>query len=209
MTTPSSFTQQDYELIKREVLYQGFHCFARYHLRFRLFNGGWSNIVTREVLERFSAAAVIPYDPSLDRVLLIEQFRPGSLAEPNGPWIIEVPAGIFSANETPAELARREAKEEAGCVITDLELINEYFVSPSCATEYMHLFYGQVDASHAGGIFGLKEENEDIRVLNLPAEEAFALLRAGKVKTSPAIIGLLWLELNRQRLRNKLTRSSL
>ena len=199
--TINSFTQNDYEIVKREVPYEGFFRMARYQLRFRLFNGGWSNTVMREVMERKSATGVLPYDPILDQVVLIEQFRPGAIANPQSPWLIETVAGVFEPEDEPAEIAAREANEEAGCEVLDLYPICEYFVSPGGSNEYFHLFCGRIDATNAGGIHGLAEENEDIRALILPADEAFIWLQEGKIKTSPAIISLQWLLLNREWLK--------
>ena len=198
----TTFTHNDYEIVNREVLYQGVFRLARYSIRHRLFSGGWSDVFTREVMERFSAAGVLPYDPVLDRVILIEQFRPGSLADPTSPWLIEIPAGVLVGDTKPEDLAHSEAFEEAGCTLTHLAPICDYFVSPGGCNEYIHLYCGRVDASHAGGIHGLKHEHEDIRVLNIPAEEAFEHLYAGNIKTSPAITTLFWLQLHRNRLRD-------
>lgn len=195
------FTHNDYEILKREVPYQGIFRMVRYHLRYRLFNGGFSNLITREVMERKSAAAVLPYDPVLDQVVLIEQFRPGALANPQSPWLLEIVAGVLDSDEKPEQVAEREAKEEAGCDVLDLYPVCEYFVSPGGSNEYLWIFCGRIDASDAGGIHGLEEENEDIRTFTLPAEEAFILLQEGKIKTSPAIISLQWLQLNREWLR--------
>jgi ADP-ribose pyrophosphatase len=197
----TSFSQNDYEIVKREVLYQGFYRLSRYHIRHRKYNGQWSNIFTREVFERHSAAAILPYDPILDHVILIEQFRPGALANPQSPWLIEIVAGILSENETPIEVAKREAIEEAGCKILDIYPIYEYFVSPGASNEYLHLYCGRVDASDADGIYGLEDENEDINTIALPTDEAFKMMQEGKVKTAPAIIALQWLQLNREWLR--------
>ncbi len=197
-----NFTRDDYELVKRDVLYQGVFRYARYHLRQRLFNGGWSETYQREVLERFPAAGVLPYDPKLDRVILIEQLRPGSLADPKTPWLIEIPAGVLShANETPEELVRRESVEEAGCVLQEVEPVCDYYVSPGASNEYIHLFCGKVDAEKIEGVHGLAHEHEDIRVMNISVDEAFAKLRAGEIKTSLAVITLFWLEIHRERLR--------
>ncbi len=200
MEAKIKFTHQDYEVTQREVLYKGVFCLARYHIRQRLFKGGWSETYQREVLERYPAAGVLPYDAKLDHVILIEQFRPGSLSSPESPWLIEIPAGVLTTTETPDALARREAMEEAGCDILALEPVCDYFVSPGGTDEYIHLFCGQIDARFVSGIHGLLHEHEDIRVINIPAEEALAWLRAGKIKTSPAIITLQWLKLNRTRL---------
>jgi ADP-ribose pyrophosphatase len=197
----NSFTQNDYEIIKREVLYKGFLRLARYQLRFRLFNGGFSQVVMREVTERRSAAGVLLYDPVLEYVVLIEQFRPGALANPQSPWLMEVPAGVYENGEKPVDVAKRETWEEVGCEILDIYPICEYFVSPGASNEYYSLYCGRIDASDVGGIHGMPEEGEDIQAVVLPADEAFTLLQEGKIKTSPAIISLQWLQLNREWLR--------
>lgn len=196
----TQFKQQDYEITQREVLYQGIFRLTKYHVRHRLFEGGWSGIMQREVLERHSAAAVLPYDPMLDRVILIEQFRPGSLSDPDSPWLIEIPAGILDKNEKPIEVAYREAVEEAGCELKNLQLVYEYFPSPGGSNEYINVYCGQVDSKGIEGVHGLKHEHEDIRVLNLSVDEALQLLQTGKIKTAPAIITLLWLQLHRLEL---------
>lgn len=193
----NSFTQNDYEIVEREVVYEGYFRVARYHVKFRLFNGGFSNVVIREVMERTHAAGVLPYDPIEDKVVLIEQFRAGAISNPQSPWLLEIVAGSLDHEEKPELVALREAKEEADCEILDLYPICEYFVSPGAYNEYFFLFCGRVDASHAGGIHGLQTENEDIRTFSLPVDEAFILLQEGKIKTSPAIISLQWLQLNR------------
>jgi ADP-ribose pyrophosphatase len=83
-------THHDYEIQEREVVYDGHFRFVRNHLRFELFNGGWSDLVVREVLERSSAIGIIPYDPFLDQVVLIEQFRPGATYdEKRSPWLMK------------------------------------------------------------------------------------------------------------------------
>ena len=198
---PHSFTQNDYEIVDRTVLYDGIFRMVRYQLRYRLFNGGWSNTISRELMERKSAAAVLPYDPVLDRVILIEQFRPGSLSNPQSPWILEIVAGVLDPGEKPDSVAVREAQEEAGCEVLDLYPVCEYFVSPGGSNEYLWLYIGRVDATAAEGIYGLKHEHEDIRGFSVSADEAFIMLQEGKIKTSPAIISLQWLQLNREWLR--------
>ena len=191
------FTKRDYDVMSHDVIYHGFIRLVRYQLRHRLFNGEWSNPFTREVAERKSAIAILPYDPVLDRVILIEQFRPGALANDPNPWLIEIVAGLYEHDQTPGDVAIRETKEEAGCEVLDLYPICEYFVSPGGSNEYLWVYCGRVDASQAGGIYGLKEENEDIRAFSLSVDEALILLKEGKIKTSPAFLSLQWLQLNR------------
>lgn len=201
--TTYSFTENDYEILKREVPYQGVFRMVRYQLRYRLFQGGFSQTLAREVLERKPAACVLPYDPILDRVVLIEQFRPGAIFSAQSPWLIEIVAGVLDgvATEKPSDVALREAKEEANCEVLDLYPICEYFVSPGGSNEYVYLFCGRIDASETGGIHGLQEENEDIRAFTVSADEAYIMVQEGKIKTSPAITALQWLQLNREWLR--------
>lgn len=197
-----SFTHNDYEVIERKVLYQGVFRLVRYALRYRLFKGGWSAVLQREVFERHSAVGILPYDPLEDKVILIEQFRPGTIGNPASPWLVEVPAGIIEPNETPEDVAYRETMEETGCTLSMLHPISDYFVSPGGSNEYLHLYCGKVDAKGVEGIYGLQDEQEDIRVINLSADEAFAKVQSGQIKNAPALIALLWLQLNRQTLKS-------
>lgn len=198
---PGSFTQNDYKIVKKDILCQGnFLRLVRYSLKHRLFNGNWSDTFNCELLERKSAVAILPYDPSLDKVLLIEQFRPGALESPNNPWLIEIPAGVIDENESPEDVAYREMREETGCNALALHPIFEFFVSPGGANEYLHLYCSKIDARTIEEIQGLEEENEDIRVINLSAEEAFAELDSGRIKTAPALVSLMWLKLHREEL---------
>lgn len=190
----NTFDHHDYEIIKREVLYKGIFGLSRYTLKHRLFKEGWSKTFSLELFERKSAVAILPYDPILDKVILIQQFRIGALADTESPWLIEIPAGIIESNEKLEEVAHREADEEAGCKLLELEPIFHYFVSPGGSNEHLHLYYGRVDASHIDGIHGLDHENEDIRVLNISSKEAFDLMDQGKIKNAPTLIGLLWLK---------------
>lgn len=197
----ATYTRDDFEIIHRDVIHQGFLQMMRYQLRFRLFDGGWSNVVTRELMERQSAVAIVLYDPDLDRVVLIEQFRPGANKDPQSPWLLEAVAGVINPEETPDQVATREAYEESGCEVLDLYPICEYFVSPGGSNEYLWLFCGRIDASNTGGIHGLHHEDEDIRTVTLTFDEAFNLLKEGHIKTSPAIISIQWLQLNREWLK--------
>lgn len=201
--SPSAFDpHRDVEVLARETVFQGYFRVDRYTLRHRLFEGGWSRPFQRELFERGHAAAVLPYDVARDRVLLIEQFRIGPYAHGDAPWQIEIVAGILHDGESPADLARREAREEAGCDgLSQLLPICAYYMSPGAVSEHMTLFCGLADLDGAGGIHGLPHEDEDIRVHVLPFDEAMAWLAAGRIQNSPAIIALQWLALNRACLR--------
>jgi len=193
--------KRDWELIGREVAYQGFFRLARYEVRHTLFEGGWSRPLRREIFERGHAAAVLPYDPEMDAVALIEQFRVGALEAAGGPWLLEFVAGIIEPGESPEEVVQREAIEEAGIEVTDLERVCEYLVSPGGTTETTTLFAGRTDLSAAGGVHGLDHENEDILVHVVDAADAIAMADSGRVNNAMGQIGLHWFARHRERLR--------
>lgn len=188
-------------IVERSTPFQGYFRIDRYRLRHRRFDGGWSDEIQREVFERGHAAAVLPYDPARDTVVLIEQFRIGAYAAGLEPWLIEIVAGIIEPGEAAAEVVRREAREEAGCEIQALEPIGSFIMSPGGASETLSLFCGRVESAGAGGLHGLAEEHEDIRAIVLSSDKAIARLAAGEIANASAAIALQWLALNRERLR--------
>ncbi len=199
------FSAQDVDVLDTTPGYRGFFSLDTLHLRHRLFAGGWSDSFTRELFLRDPAAGVLLYDPRRDEVVLVEQFRVGALpaAQRDGssPWLLELVAGILDPGEEAHALVKREAMEEAGCQITQVEHIVDYYNSPGGSNEWISLFCACVDASNAGGIHGLKEEHEDIRVHVLSFEEAWRALQAGRMNNAMAIIALQWLKMNRDSLR--------
>ena len=163
--TPSGKAPGGYEIVDRTVCHDGFFRVERHRLRFRLFAGGWSDVVEREVIERGHAAAVLLYDPDLDRVVLVEQFRAAATGAPGGPWLIETVAGIIETGETAEATIRRETVEEAGSTVGDSVRIGEVMVSPGSSTERLTLYCGRIDAAAAAGVHGNAWEGEDIRVV--------------------------------------------
>lgn len=189
------------EILEKAELYRGYARVYRYRFRHRLFAGGWSEDIGREVFERGHAVAVLPYDPDADAVVLIEQFRIGAWAAGFAPWQIEIVAGIVEEGEGVEEVARREAEEEAGAAIGALIPICRYLASPGVASESVDLFCGRVDSRGLGGIHGLAEENEDIRVEAVPWATTLAQLEGGSITNAVSIIALQWLALNRDKVR--------
>ena len=189
------------EVIERELCYRGFFSLERVHLRHSLHRGGMSPVLVREILEKGDVVAMLPYDPVTDTVVLIEQFRVGAIANAPSAWLLEIVAGLMEPGEPPEDVARREATEEAGLAVRRIEPIARFFATPSKSSELTHLYCGEVDASGAGGVHGLAHEGEDIRVIPLPAGQAFALLEAGRIDSAWPMIALMWLRTHRARLR--------
>jgi ADP-ribose pyrophosphatase len=197
---------KNFEILEKETVYAGYFQIVRYRLRYTLFAGGWSDEVVREVFERGHAASVLLYDPILDKVVMIEQFRVGAIrADNESPkmWLWEVVAGIIEPGETTTEVVYREAQEEAGCTVSDLILMYDYLVSPGGTTESNVMFCGRVDASQAGGIHGLAHEQEDIKVHVLSVTTALDKLHDGQICSAPAIIALQWLALHKEEVKQR------
>ncbi len=205
--SPPEFNVQDVSVEQRTSEYRGFFAIDKFTLKHKLYAGGYSDSFTRELFLRDPAAGVLLYDPKLESVVLVEQFRIGALldAEQQGtsPWCLEVVAGILAPNESADELSRREAMEESGCVIQALEPICEYYNSPGGSNERISLYCGQIDATNAGGIYGLADEHEDIRAIVLSFDEAWVLLQEGRMNNAMAIIAMQWLYINRSKLKER------
>ena len=189
------------EIAEREIVYQGFFRMERLRLRHRLFAGEWSGYLTRELFVRGEAVAAILYDPARDLIGLIEQFRVGALNEPQGPWCLEVVAGMTEPGELPEDVIRRELKEEANLVANRLQYICNYLTSPGGTDEKLHLFCALCDLSEAGGVHGLDTEGEDILVRVFAADAVFDAMLGGRTNNAATVIGLQWLQLNREKLR--------
>ena len=192
------------EIIEHGTAYQGYFRIDRYRLRHRVFEAGWSPEMTREVFERGHAVVVLPYDPVLDRVVMIEQFRIGAFTAPDfSPFQTEVVAGMVDSGQTAEEAARRETKEETGLEAQDLFFVNRFLVSPGGTSESLHFYCARVDSAGAGGVHGDEGEHEFMRVFTASATEAFAMLEDGRITNAVTIIALQWLKLNHASLRDK------
>lgn len=198
-----AFDRNDVELIDDTLVYDGFFKVRSVSLRHRLFEGGWSEPLNREIFMRHDAVAVLLYDPALDQVALVEQFRIGAMAGQRSPWLLELVAGLIDQDESPQAVARRESLEEADCEVQQLEPICEYFSSPGGSKEYLYLYCGKADLSTAGGVHGLEHEGEDIRVHVLGYEQCWQLLQRGELNNAHTIIAVQWLAMNRERLREQ------
>lgn len=192
----------DVKIIHRQTLFSGFSRVEKYSLQHRTFAGSWTEEYQREVVVRLDAAAALPYDPRVDKVILIEQFRAGALLshQVSSPWLVEIVAGVMDKtgekSESAEELIRREIKEEAGVEVEALLPVFAYFSSPGASSEMIKLFCAKVNAFAAPAFCGLPEEHEDIRVHVVPCAEAFAAVRSGRINNAMAIIALQWLEMN-------------
>jgi ADP-ribose pyrophosphatase len=200
----------DVQLVSEQRVWNGRFPLDVVRFRHRRFDGTFSGLKTWEVWRRGRAAAVLPYDPVADAVVLIEQFRLPALAAEVDPVLVELPAGLCDGGETPEATARREMAEEMGLAVGELRRIGGFLLTPGGTDELCELYAGrvqvpEVDADGVSGHFGMVEEHEDIRVRVWPVDGAIEAALAGRVPNSVAAIGLLWLAARRATLRREWT----
>lgn len=193
---------KDIEVIKKELIHDGFCRIERYYLKQHCFDGSWTEEYSREFIAKPRAVGVLPYDPIHDKVVLIEQFRIGALGNAS-PWLIELVAGIKDKEhlESDEDLVRREMMEETELEAQALLPVYEYFSTPGCSTEKVKLFCAKVDSTKAPKFCGLKEEHEDLKIHVISTADAFEAVRQGEIVNAFTIIALQWLELNLSKVR--------
>lgn len=192
--TPRSLA--DIELKTREIIGRGWGRIERFVFRHKRFDGTWSEDVTRDVYTIAEVVNVLPWDPKLGAVVLIEQFRTCGLVWDEATWLFEAVAGIREEGEAPEDVARREAEEEAGCRIERLHPVSTVWSSPGGYGERATLFIGEADLSNVGGIHGLAHEHEDIRAVVVLLAEALQATKDGRITDTKTILLIQWLALN-------------
>ena len=166
-------------------------------LRHAKFDGSQTPEICREVVLRGRAVAALPYDPVLDEILLIEQFRIGAQVAGVDPWIYEVVAGMMDkSGESPEQALRRELLEEAGLSDVELTHIVDYFPLPGGTDEQILLYLARCDLSCVVqcAVFGEHTENEDIRVHRFSRIQWRDLLPSGKINNTATLLSLMWLD---------------
>jgi nudix-type nucleoside diphosphatase (YffH/AdpP family) len=175
-----------------ELLAAAWHVLRRTTIRRRRTGGEWVT-EQRETYDRGNGATLLPYDPERRTVLLTRQFRYPVYVNghPDG-LLIEAAAGLLD-DDGPEVAMRREAEEELGVTLGEVEHVFDVFMSPGSVTERLHFFaapYRPVDRTGAGG--GLEEEGEDIEVVELPFDEALAMIDDGRIADAKTIMLLQW-----------------
>lgn len=201
MTKPR-YCQQDVEILATERVYDGFYKMDRLQLRHKTFAGDWSQPITRELMNRHDAVCVLLWDPDADTIVICEQFRIGSLNEAS-PWLYELVAGLIDKDESPEEVGRREAVEEAGVDIGRMKFLYRYQPSPGGSNETVYLYIAQASLPECGGVFGLAEESEDIRTHIIARNEAMNWINDGRIANAASLLALQWLDFHQQALRQE------
>lgn len=167
-------------IVREDILSDQYATLKNVTYRQRRHDGRWQE-QSREVYDAASGAAILLYDPERRTVVLTRQFRAGARLAGHHGFLLEVPAGVLDG-ASPEERVRAEVREECGFEAGPIERVMVLFASPASLTEQVHYFIAEYDPSRRCGKGGGKpEEGEDIEVLELPWDEAFAMLARGEI----------------------------
>jgi nudix-type nucleoside diphosphatase (YffH/AdpP family) len=146
----------------------------------------------RETYDRGNGATVLLYDLEGATVLLTRQFRyPVYVNDHPDGMLLEAAAGLLD-DQDPDTAIRREAEEETGVRIGELEHVFDVFMSPGSVTERLHCYATPYRPAERGAGGGLAEEGEDIEVVELPFKEALAMVGTGEIADAKTIMLLQW-----------------
>jgi nudix-type nucleoside diphosphatase (YffH/AdpP family) len=182
----------DVGIIRVEVTSEGWHVLRRTTFTFRR-RDGQQVVQQSETYDRGNGATILMYDHDRRTVLLTRQFRfPAYVNDHIDGMLIETAAGLLD-DDAPDVAIRREASEELGVTVGDLQHVFDLYMSPGSVTERVHFFaapYVRNDQTGPGG--GLQEEGEDIEVLEIPFDEALAMTSDGRIVDGKTVILLQW-----------------
>ncbi|GLY96179.1 hypothetical protein Acsp02_34340 [Actinoplanes sp. NBRC 103695] len=180
-------------MVKRvELLASGWHVLRRTTYDYRHGDGSWSS-ESRETYDRGNGATILLYDLTRETVLLARQFRyPAYVNDHPDGMLLETAAGLLD-DDDPETAIRREAAEELGVEVGELEHVFDVYMSPGSVTERLHFYaapYEPGSRTTAGG--GLADDGEDIAVVELPFKEALAMCHDGRIADAKTIMLLQW-----------------
>jgi ADP-ribose pyrophosphatase len=188
------------ELVDHKVVYQGFHQVGEYHFRHSSYHGGGNVVLDREVFECGRHAAVLPYDPRREEVVLIRQFRAGAYVAGRHAWVWEMVGGMIDKGDDAAAVVAREAREEAGVTVNALIPIFEAMSCPGALSETRSIFLGRADTEGAGGHFGLLSEGENILARPISLVRAIEMVDQGEIYDLTCLAALQWLVRHREQV---------
>ena len=158
-------------------------------------NGEWQT-QTRETFDRGNAATLLPYNLKQRTVVLVRQFRYPAYVNGYDDLLIEAAAGMLD-DESPEARIRAEAEEETGYRLGEVRRVFEAFMSPGAVTEKLHFFVGEYEpAMRIGSGGGLASEGEEIEVLELPIDQALAMISDGRILDAKTIMLLQYAALH-------------
>ncbi|MEF2070765.1 NUDIX domain-containing protein [Consotaella aegiceratis] len=183
----------DWEEEGRKRVYDGFRPVEEVILSHRaLANGEMLGPMHRQVLLTSLVTLVIPYDPVLDAIVVIRQFRLGAAMRLGHAAMLELPGGMVDEGEFPQEAARRELEEETGLRAKTLAPGYEIMAAPALTDELAMVFLAIVDASTLAESAGNHHEHEDIRPIAARVDDLIRAADDGRIVNGYLVGGLNW-----------------
>ncbi|GAB2515290.1 NUDIX domain-containing protein [Nocardia heshunensis] len=179
-----------------EVLSCNWYVLRNTTFDYRHSDGHWTR-EQRETYDRGDGATILLYDTDRETVLLTCQFRLPAYVNghPDG-MLLETAAGLLDG-DSPLEAIRREAQEETGHLIGEVQPVFEAFMSPGSVTERLHFFAAPYQpAASPTGTHGVRSEGEDITTVEIPFPQALAMIRTGEIADAKTIMLLQWAALD-------------
>ena len=185
-----------FKILNKKNIHNGFFKMNEITLKYKKYDGSWSNEIKRELFGGAQVSAVLPYDPENKKIVLIQQFRPGTISRDSNNYLDEIVAGIIDPGETPEDTASRECLEETGCKVKNLRSIQGYFPAPGSSESFYHLYLAEVISPDKETIRGLENENEDILVKSYTYEQVKEKMEKNEILNGLTLIALQWFFLN-------------
>ena len=179
-----------------EILSDNWYTLKKVTYDYQKEDGSWE-LQQREAYDRGNGATILLYNRERGTVVLTRQFRLPTYINGNDTgMLIEACAGLLD-DHNPEDCIKKETEEETGYRIHKVEKVFESYMSPGSVTEVLYFFIAEYDSDmkvSEGG--GLAEEQENIEVLELSFDKAYAMIATGEIKDSKTIMLLQYAKIH-------------
>ncbi|RMR54512.1 putative uncharacterized protein C9 [Pseudomonas syringae pv. actinidiae] len=191
-----ALTTQDRVRIKKvDVLSDNWYVLRKTTYDFQGRDGTWRTL-TRETYDRGNGATILLYSKLKQTVVLTRQFRFPAFVNEHDGMLVETCAGLLDRDD-PDTCIRKETEEETGYRIQEVRKVFEAFMSPGSVTERLYFFVGEYfDENKLSDGGGLEAEGEEIEVLELPLDDALAMIDTGAICDGKTIMLLQYAKLH-------------
>ena len=182
--------------IEKKVLSDNWYTLNKYSYDYQKPTGEWER-QEREAYDRGNGSTILLYNAVKQSVILTRQFRLPTFVSGNADgMLVEACAGLLEEHNAE-DCIKKEAEEETGYKIDKVEKIFEAYMSPGSVTEILYFFVAEYsDAMKVSEGGGLADEQEDIEVLELSFDDAFAMITSGEIKDAKTIMLLQYAKIN-------------
>ncbi|MCD4499521.1 NUDIX domain-containing protein [Chromobacterium vaccinii] len=189
-------TRERVRIQRVEVLSDDWYVLRKTTFDYLRRDGSWQTL-SRETYDRGNGAVILLYNRSRRTVILTRQFRFPAFVNGHDGMLIEACAGLLDQDDAETCI-RRETEEETGYRIDNVRKVFEAFMSPGSVTEKLFFFVGEYhprDKVGDGG--GVEEDGEELEVLELPLQQALAMVDRGDIADGKTIMLLQYAQLHR------------